>query len=203
MSKQSRRTRETPVEEAGGGKRKNKGTKKAPPEHKETEQSAVEVQRAAGESSVACDEGIAELEMKLEESNDKYLRTLADLDNFRKRTEREKADLLRSAGERLIGDLLEVLDGFDQALAMDAGTEAAGSFVEGMVLLRRQLMRILEKEGLTEIVSTGQPFDPNIHEAAMQVESAEHSSDTVVQELRKGYLLNERLLRPARVAVAK
>jgi molecular chaperone GrpE len=149
------------------------------------------------------DERISVLESELEDARDKYLRTLAELDNFRKRAERERADLVRNAGERLIEHLLDVLDGFDQALAMDVEGVGGESYAEGIGLLRDRLLSVLEREGVTEIESIGQPFDPNIHEAMIQVESDEYPSDTVVEELRKGYLLNDRLLRAARVAVAK
>lgn len=151
----------------------------------------------------AYDERIAELEGRLEETQDKYLRTLADLDNFRKRVEREQAERVRNAGERLMAELLDVLDALDQALAVDAASDSTESFVEGLRLLRERFLGILEKEGLAEVRSVGEPFDPNVHEAVMQVESDEHASDTVVQELQKGYRLHERLLRPAKVTVAK
>jgi len=146
---------------------------------------------------------VAELEAQLEEARDKYLRALADLDNYRKRAERERSDLLKSAGERVVAGILDVLDGFDQALAVDPEAASPESFLEGLDLLRRRLLQILEKEGLSEIVAADQPFDPNLHEAVIQIESDEIPSGTVVEELRKGYLLNERLLRPARVSVAK
>jgi molecular chaperone GrpE len=149
------------------------------------------------------DEKIAALETELEETQDRYLRALADLDNFRKRAEKEKGDLFRSAGERIVANLLEVLDGFDQALAVESTSESAEGFLEGISLLRQRFIELLEKEGLTHLDSVGQPFDPNLHEAVMQVESEGYPPDTVVQELRRGYLLNGRLLRPAKVVVAK
>jgi len=146
---------------------------------------------------------VSELEAQLQETQDKYLRALAEMDNFRKRAEREQAEMARAAGERLISNLLEVLDALDQAVGVDPSTESAEGVVEGLSLLRERFREILEREGLSEIGSVGEPFDPNVHEAVMQVESEDHPTDTVVMELRKGYRLHERLLRPARVAVAK
>jgi len=131
------------------------------------------------------------------------LRAVADLDNYRKRAEREKSDLIKYAGERVIGGLLEVLDGFDQALAVDSSAGGEDGFREGIALLRQRLYEVLEKEGLSEIFTLDLPFDPNLHEAVVQVESDEHPPGAVVEELRKGYLLNDRLLRPVRVSVAK
>ena len=172
-----------------------------PPETQSEErpESAPDGGMTAGETH----DTVARLESELEDLRDKYLRALADLDNYRKRAEKEKADLLRNAGERVIAGILEVLDGFDQALAVDPGGATPDSLFEGLDLLRLRLLQVLEKEGLSEIATVDQPFDPNLHEAVIQVESDDLPSGMVVEELRKGYLLNERLLRPARVSVSK
>jgi molecular chaperone GrpE len=148
------------------------------------------------------EEKIGALEAEVGELREKYLRALADYDNFRKRAEKERAEIYKSAAERLIGNLLEVLDGFDQALAADP-TSAGESFLEGLALLRQHFLAVLEREGLSPIEAEGQPFDPHLHEAVLQVDSDELPPGTVVEEIRKGYLLNARLLRPARVTVAK
>ncbi len=160
-------------------------------------------EREDGSGSGKADERISELEREVLDIRERYLRALADLDNYRKRAEKERVDLYRNAGERLITGILDVLDGFDQALAVTPDSGEAESILQGIGLLRRQLFEVLEQEGLSEIEATNQPFDPNVHEAVLQVESGDFPSGAVVEEFRRGYLLNGRLLRPAQVSVAK
>ena len=130
---------------------------------------------------------------------DRYLRTLADFENFRKRNEREKTDFFKHALGAVLKDILPVLDNFDRALEH---AEEGDDFHKGVLLIYKQLFDVLEKHGLKTIDETGAHFDPNIHEAVIREEDGSVPSHTVVAVLQKGYFLHDRLLRPALVKVA-
>jgi molecular chaperone GrpE len=130
---------------------------------------------------------------------DRYLRTLADFENFRKRSEREKNDFQRYALAGLIRDLLPVLDNFDRGLDH---AEEGDEFHKGMALIYKQLFDVLQRHGLKPITESGVRFDPNIHEGVVRVEDASVPSHTVVEVMQKGYFLHDRLIRPAMVKVA-
>lgn len=134
---------------------------------------------------------------------DRWMRAAADLDNFRKRSVREREELLRQAQERVIRDFLPVLDNLQRALAHAGNHADPRGLVEGIQMIERQFISVLEKLGVTPLDALNQTFDPGKHEAVMQVESEEHEPNTVVHELEKGYLWQDRLLRPAKVAVSK
>jgi molecular chaperone GrpE len=129
----------------------------------------------------------------------RYLRTLADFDNFRKRTEREKQDFFKYALGGTMRDLLPVLDNFDRALEH---AEEGDEFHKGVLLIYKQLFDVLQKTGLRPIDQANVPFDPNIHEAVVREEDPSVPNHTVVAILQKGYFLHDRLLRPALVKVA-
>jgi molecular chaperone GrpE len=133
---------------------------------------------------------------------DKYLRAVADLDNYKKRAIREKADIIKYGKEDLIKDILPFVDSLDRAL-VHADSSDVQAFKEGIKLIQEQLLSCLKKHGVEKIDSAGVDFDPNFHEAMMQVESEEHAENKVVNEVQKGYLLNGRLLRPSKVCVCK
>ena len=146
-----------------------------------------------------------ELEEKareLEEKNDRYLRVLAETDNARRRAQREREEYLRFANESLIRDLLPVIDDFDRALGAARAAGEAASMVEGIELIQRELLRVLERFGVERYSALGTTFDPKRHEAVSRVVSATEPENTVVGETLRGYLLHGRVLRPARVAVA-
>jgi molecular chaperone GrpE len=133
------------------------------------------------------------------EWRDRYVRTLADFDNFRKRSEREKQDFFKYALAGAVRDLLPVLDNFDRALAH---AEEGDDFHKGVLLIYKQMFDVLQRHGLSVIDKAGVPFDPNIHEAVVREEDASVPDHTVVEVLQKGYFLHDRLLRPAMVKVA-
>ncbi|HEY8133440.1 MAG TPA: nucleotide exchange factor GrpE [Thermoanaerobaculia bacterium] len=133
------------------------------------------------------------------EMKDRYLRTLADFENFRKRSEREKSDFYKYALADLLRELLPVLDNFDRALDH---AEEGDDFHRGVLLIYKQLFDGLKKHGLRPIDQAGVPFDPKIHEAVVREENPSVPSHTVVAILQKGYFLHDRLLRPAMVKVA-
>ena len=132
---------------------------------------------------------------------DQYLDALrrlkAEFDNSRKRQERERARTLEAASEKLVQELLPVLDNLDRALESD------GDIRGGVQATREQLADVLAEEGLLPVASDGQPFDPNVHEAVMGRPSEDHEDGTVLQTFQRGYLLNGRAIRPAKVVVAK
>jgi molecular chaperone GrpE len=132
---------------------------------------------------------------------DQYLDALrrlkAEFENSRKRQERERTRILSMASEKLVQELLPVLDNMDRAL------EAGGDIREGVQATREQLAEVLGNEGLLPVASDGQPFDPNVHEAVMGQPSEEHEEGTILQTYQRGYLLNGKPIRPAKVVVAK
>ncbi len=144
-------------------------------------------------------EAAAAVEQDLRELKDRYLRTLADFENFRKRSEREKNDYFKYAMAGVIKDLLPVLDNFDRALEH---AEEGDEFHKGVLLIYKQLFDVLKKHGVRPIDEAGVRFDPNIHEAVVREENPDVPSHTVVAILQKGYYLHDRLLRPAMVKVA-
>lgn len=143
---------------------------------------------------------------KAEETWDRLLRTTAEFDNFRKRAAREKEEAIRYANLKLLERLLPVLDSFNMAataVGAPNGGESADSLKEGIDLVHQQLRSVLREAGLEEIEALGKPFDPNFHEAVSQMETADFEEGTVAQQLRKGYVLRDRLVRPSTVIVAK
>lgn len=153
-------------------------------------------------------EQFAELQAKAakaDETWDRYVRLNADFDNFRKRAARDREDGMRSAQERLLNKLLPVIDNFDMAMAATASAQntTVESLKAGVQMIQGQLKGVLTDSGVEEIDAMGKPFDPNLHEALSQLESADAPEGTVIQQLRKGYKMKDRLLRPASVVVAK
>ncbi len=154
-------------------------------------------------------EEITRLRQALEEktrearaAHDRYLRALAELDNTRKRAQREREEYLRFANESLLRELLPILDNFDRAIQAARTSEAVEAVVAGVELIQRELLRVLEKFGVTPFSSVGEPFNPERHEAVARVPAPDHPEMTVVEETLRGYLLNGRVLRPAQVTVA-
>ena len=174
--------------------------------------SPVEGSEMASDEQPLTEERVQELQAqaaKADEYRDQLLRTAADLDNYRKRAAREKQEAIKFANESLLGKLIPVLDNFDMALAAVSSAQgtatqgATDSLQQGVSMIQQQLKQVLADAGLEEINSAGEPFDPNYHEAVSQQESAEVPEGHVLQQLRKGFKLRERLLRPATVVIAK
>jgi molecular chaperone GrpE len=136
------------------------------------------------------------------EAQERYLRTLADFENFRRRTGREREDWRRQAQETLLREILPALDNFDRALAVPPVPGADPAFRTGVELIHRDFLAALERLGVRPFVAVGQPFDPTRHEAVNRVERADVDDHTVVAEPLRGYLFQERVLRPAQVVVA-
>ncbi|MBB3127279.1 molecular chaperone GrpE [Paenibacillus rhizosphaerae] len=130
------------------------------------------------------------------------IRTQADFDNFRKRTQKEKEDLAKYASSKLVTELLPVVDNFERALAAAGEGIEMESFTKGVSMIFRQLEGVLQAEGLQAMVTVGEPFNPEYHQAIMQVESDEYEEGIVVEEVQKGYMLKDKVLRPAMVKVS-
>jgi molecular chaperone GrpE len=151
---------------------------------------------------------VAELEAALAQAQaeasanwDKYLRERAEMENFRKRQERMAGDRVRYEKRELLHKVLDVMDNLDRAMAYEERMDLQ-SLHQGLRMVQWQLGELLKGEGLTPVPTVGQPFDPRVHEAIEQVSSDEHPEGTVVEEVRKGYMLGDEMLRPARVKVS-
>lgn len=152
------------------------------------------------EKDIATDES-EKHKVKAEEYLQLLQRVQADFDNFRKRTAQERADWSKYCSQRLAAGLLPILDNFERAL--QAGGDDITSFRGGIELIYRQLKDALEKDGIQPMETVGKEFDPNFHEAVMQGPSEDYPDNTVIEEFQKGYILVDRVLRPAMVKVAK
>lgn len=142
-------------------------------------------------------------EKEVKEHYERYLRQVAELDNFKKRINREKEDAIRYANENLIKDILPVIDNLERAIAHAQGGGNGKPLVEGVEMVLRGLLDVFGKHGVVQVPAVGEVFDPGKHEAMAQVESSQYEPNTVVDEHHRGYLLRDRLLRPALVTVAK
>jgi len=138
-----------------------------------------------------------------EEARNQYLRTLADFQNFRRRSEEQKGEIGQFANRELILGLLPIIDNFERALAAAEKSQSYESLVGGVGLTLRQILDYLKKNGVDPIDAVGKEFDPNFHEAVMRVDDGEHPENTVVDELQRGYTMHARVLRPSMVKVAR
>jgi molecular chaperone GrpE len=164
---------------------------------------------AAPEAPDAGEESLGALRSELDarareatEARDRYIRTLAEFDNYRRRTGREREDWRRQAQEELLREILPVLDNFDRALAAAPTPGTDQAFRTGVELIHRNFLAALERLGVRPFVAIGEPFDPTRHEAVGRVERSDVEDQTVISEAQRGYLLRERVLRPAQVVVA-
>jgi molecular chaperone GrpE len=187
----------------------DKMTKKQSEEDAAPEMTALEkrlAEKAAQESDEGADanagpETLTEAQEAIAELNERIVRLTADFDNFRKRAQREKDEARQFANQGLLEKLLPVLDNFEMALT--AVKDADPSVRDGVQMILDQLLGVLKESGVEPVDAMGQPFDPNLHEALSQEETTEVEEGTVVQQVQRGYKLNDRLVRPARVVVAK
>jgi len=141
------------------------------------------------------------LKQELKEANDKYVRLYAEFDNFRRRTTKERVELLQTAGKEVIVSMLPVLDDFERALkAMETATDVI-PVKEGVALIQNKLKHILTAKGLKEMSTKGQPFDAEVHEAITNIPAGDEQKGKVVDELEKGYFLNDKVIRFAKVVV--
>lgn len=146
---------------------------------------------------------LATMSEERDELKNKLLRSVADLENYRRRAEREKDDLRKYGIDKVVSDLIPAVDNLERALQHAEGKDELASIVDGVTMVYKQILNALAKYGVQGFTSKGEAFDPTRHEAIQQVETSEFETGTVVEEYQKGYFLHDRLLRPALVAVAK
>jgi molecular chaperone GrpE len=146
---------------------------------------------------------VSELQEKAEKNYDLFVRSQAEIENLKKRFAKDKQDLCKFSNESLIKQLLKVVDSLEKAIAHSAGDNSLPALRQGVELTLKSLLDSLTKEGLVEVKAEGEPFDPNFHEAVSVQEDPEATPGIVLQELQKGYLLNDRLIRPSLVIVSK
>ena len=143
------------------------------------------------------------LKNKVAELEDKLLRNAAEFENYKKRTIRQYEDMVAFANEKTISEMLEIIDSFDRALKQKDENADSNAFIKGIELINNQMHNLLVKYNVKPIEAMGKPFDPNFHEAMMQVESDEFPEGTVAFEMSKGYMIGDRVLRHSKVGVAK
>ncbi|WP_396020744.1 nucleotide exchange factor GrpE [Bacillus sp. SD075] len=146
-------------------------------------------------------EKIAELEAKIEEMDNRYLRLQADFDNSRRRAKLDMEAAQKYRVQSIASDLVEALDNFERATKIEAENEQTKSLLQGMEMVYKAITDALTKEGIEPISSVGEEFDPRLHQAVMQVQDENFGSNIVVEEFQKGYLLKDRVIRPAMVKV--
>lgn len=164
----------------------------------EADDPAVETEEEAPAADTL--DPVEALEAKAEELKDQLLRSRAEFENFRKRTAREVERIRKTATESVIHDLLPVLDNLE--LALEHAEDAVGPIADGVKMVLKQLLGVLERNGLEPIEALGRPFDPKVHEAISEIESAEIPKDNVAQEFQRGYTLGGQILRPSKVVVS-
>jgi molecular chaperone GrpE len=169
---------------------------------------AVQPESAAGAEPVASElkklqTQLAEKEKEIAELKDKYLRGMAETDNVRKRLRQQSEENVRRQREGLLREVLPIVDNLERAVEAARGGGNGKPIVEGVEMVLRAMLDFLKAQGVSQMNTLGQPFDPQCHEAVDHVASAEHPPNTVVTEFNRGYQMGERLLRPARVSVAK
>jgi len=190
-----------------------KKTSKAAAEAAETELNNDTVETPASATAAAETEAaevapdpaeeLAAAQASASENRDLYLRALADLENYRKRAQRDREDAVKFANDSLLREFIPVIDNLERALEHAGDAAEQKVLREGVEMTLVQFRKVLESAGVTEVAAAGSAFDPNFHQAMGQVETDEQPANTIVQVLQKGYLLRERLLRPALVMIAK
>lgn len=189
-----------------GGKRDGGGRRLEPEDEvvevQDTGQTLESVLDEEEQSAIAsAEEKLHSVQKDLEDLKDRHLRKLAEFENMRKRAERERSEYFRHALGNFLRDLIPIVDSFDRALEHADDEARGGDFGQGVAMIRQQIDELWRKYGVRE-VDTSQPFDPNVHEAVATEPRRDVPKDTILEVLRKGYFLNDRLLRPALVKVA-
>ena len=201
MAEETRR--QIPIEDTEAEKEeKQEAAAEAEPETAEAEPAEEETPQTEKSAETAAEEDNTEAEVKAAEAeSERYMRLMAEFQNFKRRAAREKSDIHAYANEKIIGELLPVLDNFERALQTESGD--LESYSKGMELIFTQLKTALEHAGLEEIKALGEEFDPNVHNAVMTEDSEEHDDGKISKVLQKGYKLNDKVIRPSMVAVVR
>ena len=165
------------------------------------EDEVTEEESAEGKEPSAEEEMVV-MQQELGQARDMMLRLAAELDNYKKRSVRERESLIKYASQGVIQELIPILDNFERAIESANQSKDLDSLTKGVEMIFKQMYDALERKGVSKINALGETFDPNIHEAIAQVASDECPENTVVEELQKGYMLHDRVIRPSRVAVS-
>lgn len=168
----------------------------------ELQESAPAKAGTATDTAPDADDALASLRQEKDALQDRLLRTAAEFDNYRKRIDRERREMIESASSDVLSELLPILDNFERALQAPAPPEA-DVFRTGVEMIHRQMLDLLRKRGVKPIAARGTAFDPNFHQAVVHEESNDHREGEVMEEFQRGYMMGDRLLRPAMVKVAK
>jgi len=171
----------------------NKKTQKEPENNKD-----IQVEEVIEEQKT---DKIQELEQEIAEWKDKYLRCMAEFENFRKRSIAEKADWIRLATQKFALEICDVLDNFERAILQGSEEEKSTPFWKGVLMIEQQLRKALEREGVRKIEALGQPFNPEFHDALAHIPS-DLENNTVAAIIQNGYTMHDKVLRPVRVAVS-
>ena len=155
------------------------------------------------DASTDTETAVANLERQRDEFKDLLLRKSAEFENYRKRTDRERASFIENAAAGILEELLPLVDDLERALKADAGSEGSDAYRRGVELIHRQLTDLIRKRGVTPIEAVGVDFDPNFHQAVAHEPVEGRREGEIVEEFRRGYMLGDRLLRPSMVKVAK
>ena len=156
----------------------------------------------AGGTPGATDDPLAALQKERDALQDRLLRTVAEFDNYRKRVDRDRREQAEAATADVLGDLLPIIDDLERALQAPVD-DAGEAYRKGVELIHRQMLELLRRRGVTLIQAVGTDFDPRFHQAVVHEVSPDHHDGEVIEELRRGYMLGDRLLRPSMVKVAK
>jgi molecular chaperone GrpE len=193
-----------------GSKSKHRKDHEAPPQQEPQEAARTEMP-AEGDTKEPNQAAVLRTSLEAKEKEaaenyDRYLRAMAEMDNYRKRAARDKEDAIKYGNEKLIKDILPILDSLDRALHQASEASVRNNFEafqQGLELINSQILGCLERHGVVKIAAKGQEFDPDWHQALLQVETPEMEGNRVIDEYESGYTLHGRLLRPSKVSVSK
>lgn len=173
------------------------------PSENETKETAVgdETTESSANPEVDADP-VLSLKQEIEALNDKYLRINAEYQNYRKRVEKEKSDIFKFGNEKILSELLPVMDNFERALAVSDIENSDSKVLDGIKMIKKNLDEFFERNGIKKIEAVNQPFDPVKHHAVMTVEAEEGQSEVVIEVFQDGYVLNDKVIRPSMVKVA-
>ncbi len=189
--------------EGAGKDEKQTGEKPALNEKEEPEVSQKEENGAAGNSEKRSEKEVEAVRRQLEEEKERCLRLSAEFENLRKRTQKEKEEFVKYANEKLILELIDIMESFERGLENTKGSNNKEKLIQGMELIYKQLKNVLEKNGLVPIKALGEKFDPYKHEAMMQTPSDDNEEGTILEEFARGYMLNNKVIRYSKVRVSR
>ncbi len=167
------------------------------------EDEKLEVEKDESKKEINLEDTVEKIEKEKDDFKDKYIRLMAEFDNYKKRTQSEIGALIRSANEELIVEMLDVVDNMERALNTENKTEDVATIKDGVKLIFDKLNSVLKSKGLVAFDSVGKEFDPELHHAFMQAESNDVPEQHIIQEIEKGYMLNDKVIRHTKVIVSK